>query len=491
MNLFKLKVFVILPVLLCILAIPAQAEIVTIWGEGKHIMGDNDTKDDARKLALLRAKTMCLEKAGTYLESETIVKDLQLAKDEIKAYTAGIVRIKVVDEQVALIGESPCVTVKVKADIDTSQLDERIKRLRKDEKILDDYKRIQAENERLTKQLAELQKQLEQAKDEEQIEEIKVARKDAFDRLRAVDWFFKAVDEATSSNPNWDLVIEWNKRAIELKPDVPAAHCHLGIAYGEKGLYDKEIASYKKAIKLKPDYADAYGLLGFAYWNKGLHDKAIVSYKKAVELKPDDWVTYNNLGIAYADKGLYNKAIVSCQKAVKLKPDLAEAHGSLGAAYAGKGLYDKAIASLKMALELKPDMVEAHYILGFAYGKKGLYDKEIASYKKAIELKPEYAEAHCNLGAAYEKKGLYDKAIASCKEAIQLDPDDAVAYNNLGVLYAKKGLKYVAADYFYKAGLLFLEQGNRENALRAYDVMKRRMPNHELTSKLHRKLYPE
>jgi len=44
MNLFKLKVFVILSTLLCILAIPAQAEIVTIWGEGRHIMGDNDTK---------------------------------------------------------------------------------------------------------------------------------------------------------------------------------------------------------------------------------------------------------------------------------------------------------------------------------------------------------------------------------------------------------------------------------------------------------------
>ena len=97
MNAIKMKVLAVLSILAFMFAIPAQAEIVTIWGEGKHVIGDNDTKDDARKLAMLRAKTMCLEKAGTYLERETIVKDLQLAKHEIKAYTAGIVRIRVVD----------------------------------------------------------------------------------------------------------------------------------------------------------------------------------------------------------------------------------------------------------------------------------------------------------------------------------------------------------------------------------------------------------
>jgi len=88
MNAIKLYVLAMLSILVFIFAMPAQAEIVTIWGEGKHIMGDNDTEEDARKLALLRAKTMCLEKAGTYLEMETVIKNLQLAKDKIKVYTS-------------------------------------------------------------------------------------------------------------------------------------------------------------------------------------------------------------------------------------------------------------------------------------------------------------------------------------------------------------------------------------------------------------------
>jgi len=427
---FNSQLFVLIRYLITLLVIllwlpsTLQAEIVTIWGEGKHIMGDNDTKDDARKLALLRAKTMCLEKAGTYLESETTVKDLKLAKDEIKAYTAGIVKIKVVDEQVSLIGESPCVRVKVKADIDTSQLEERIKQLRKDERILDDYKKIQAENKRLTKQVAELQKQLGQAKGKEQIDKIKAARKYAFDGLTAVDWFNKALDEATSSHPNWDLVIKWNKKAIEIEPDLVEAHYNLGTAYYSKGLYDKAILNSKRAIELKPNYAEAHYNLGAACFKKGLVDEAIASYKKAIELKPDFAQAYCNLGAAYYSKGLYDKAIVSYKKAINLKPNYAEAHGNLG----------------------------------IAYGKKELYDEAIASFKKAIEIEPDLADAHCNLGMTY---------------------------------FFGKGLKYSAANHYYKAGLLYLERGNKEGALMAYDFLRECMPNSELTSKLHRKLYPK
>jgi len=466
-----------------------QAEIVTIWGEGKHIMGDNDTKDDARKLALLSAKRMCLEKAGTYLESETIIKDLQLAKDEIKAYTAGIVKVDVVDEQVSLIGESPCVTVKVKADIDTSQLEERIEQLRKDEKILDDYKKMQADVERLTKQVDELQKQLEQAKGKEQIDKIRIARKDVFDGLTAVDWYNKALDELYSSHPNWDLVIKWSEKAIEIDTNYADAYTALGIGYAKKGLVDKAIASYKKAIELDPTHAKAYCNLGFAYGNKGLYDKEIASYKKAIVLDPHDATAHYNLGIAYGEKGLFDKAIASFKKAIEIKPDYAEAHYDLGLAYGKKGLFDKEIAGYKKAIEIKPDLTEAHYNLGIAYGEKGLYDKAIMSFKDVLELKPDDAKAHHNLGRTYGEKGLFDQAIVSCKRAIELKPDYPEAHCLLGIAYAD--IKYVAADYLYKAGLLFLGQGSREDALRVYGYMRQFTPNSELTSKLHRKLYPE
>jgi outer membrane protein assembly factor BamD (BamD/ComL family) len=148
-----------------------------------------------------------------------------------------------------------------------------------------------------------------------------------------------------------------------------------------------------------------------------------------------------------------------------------------GDAYVKEGLYDKAIASYKKAIELNPDSARAHCQLGYAYVKTGLVDRAIESYNKA--------------GYAYVKHGLYDKAITSYKKAIELNPDEVNALIELGFVYYGKGLKHTATDYLYKGALLSLEKGNREGALKIYDFLAEYVPNSELTSKLHRKLYPE
>ena len=75
------------------LEIPALAEIHTITAGGEYRMGDNDTRTDAKRLALLDAKRLALEQAGIYIEGVTEVKNFDLAKEEMRAYTAGIVEV--------------------------------------------------------------------------------------------------------------------------------------------------------------------------------------------------------------------------------------------------------------------------------------------------------------------------------------------------------------------------------------------------------------
>ena len=43
------------------------------------------------------------------------------------------------------------------------------------------------------------------------------------------------------------------------------AYYNRGIAYGDKGEYDKAIEDYSKAIELNPEYAEAYNNRGNAY----------------------------------------------------------------------------------------------------------------------------------------------------------------------------------------------------------------------------------
>jgi len=72
----------------------AFAEVKTITATGEYRMGDNDTRTDGKRLALLDAKRLALEQAGIYLESVTEVKNLQVSHDELRrAYTAGIIEV--------------------------------------------------------------------------------------------------------------------------------------------------------------------------------------------------------------------------------------------------------------------------------------------------------------------------------------------------------------------------------------------------------------
>ena len=266
-------------------------------------------------------------------------------------------------------------------------------------------------------------------------------------------------------------------------------HFDLGFEYGDSQKWDEAIEEYKLAIKYKPDFVVAHYNLGNAYGIKGLIDKAIEEYKLAIKYKPDDAEAHYLLGFTYRFKVLTDKAIKEFKLAIKYKPDFADAHYNLGIMYGNKGLTDKAIDEYKLAIKYKPNYAEAHYLLGSAYRSKGLADKAIEEYKLAIKYKPNYAEAHLNLGIVYVSKDLTDKAIDKFKLAIKYKLNYADAHYELGVSYGIKDRTTTSADYFYRAGLLYLQQNNRESVLRTIDAMKDYAPNSPLISLLTEKLY--
>jgi len=107
-------------------AIGATKEVITT---GKYVMGDLDTKTKAKKFALLDAKKMAMEKAGTYLRSFSEVDGLHLTKDEVLSLAAGTMSVEILEETWEMQGQNPVVTITIKAKIDTSDLDKEIEAL--------------------------------------------------------------------------------------------------------------------------------------------------------------------------------------------------------------------------------------------------------------------------------------------------------------------------------------------------------------------------
>lgn len=151
--------------LLAALAVESRAAIKEIEAKGRYHLGDNDSKLVGHRLALLEAKRNALEKAGTYVQSITEVKDYQLTRDEIRTYSAGILQVEETKEpEWVMVGRNLEVTVYVKARVDDQDMARKIGALRDDKdatRELKDARKKVVENER---KIAQLNQQLKKTK---------------------------------------------------------------------------------------------------------------------------------------------------------------------------------------------------------------------------------------------------------------------------------------------------------------------------------------
>lgn len=136
------------------------AKIEIIFSDHKYVMGDNDSKNDARRMCFLEAKRKVLEKAGTYIESHTQVKNYQLTKDEINSYAAVLLKVETVKEKWQLVGENMAIFMTVEAEVDTSSIEKQLAKIKKDMFVQKKIKNQQIQLQKLEKIVINLQKQL-------------------------------------------------------------------------------------------------------------------------------------------------------------------------------------------------------------------------------------------------------------------------------------------------------------------------------------------
>src|SRR6476646_547166 len=98
------------------------AEIRVVTAQGEYRMGDRDTREDAIRLATEAAKRSALEQVAVYLESITIMDGLDVTKDEIRTYTAGLVLVLEQDTNTSLDGDTIVVRTDLVAQIDTKEV---------------------------------------------------------------------------------------------------------------------------------------------------------------------------------------------------------------------------------------------------------------------------------------------------------------------------------------------------------------------------------
>ena len=268
---------------------PADAELRTITATGEYRMGDNDTRTDAKRLALMDAKRLALEQAGTYLESVSEVKNLQVSRDEIRTYAAGIVEVKEQAASSKMEGETTVVHVDVTVQIDTAVVARQIDALRKNEHAKEELQQARAEAERLKQEVEAKGRELAALKSKAGAEPLLKEREQVFAKLDAQDLVVRAWRPIGSrggfgegeSLPAQDqasakaMILQ----AITLDPANARAHLTLGHLLQEEGNFKGAAREFREALRLNPDLARAHAGLGRALLADGRRDDAAREFR--------------------------------------------------------------------------------------------------------------------------------------------------------------------------------------------------------------------
>ena len=202
---------------------PCRATVKEIEATGRYHLGDNDSRTDGHRLALLDAKRNALEKAGTYVQSITEVKDFQLTRDDIKTYTAGIVAVEEEgDPKWEMIGETLRCTVTVKARVDDAGVTNKIASLRKDKEATQELRDARKHTEENERKVADLNKQLKKAKKgSPAAKRAKESRDNALAGIDSATLKAQAIGMKNFSQAEWLQVRDYVNRNVDLHGCMP------------------------------------------------------------------------------------------------------------------------------------------------------------------------------------------------------------------------------------------------------------------------------
>jgi tetratricopeptide (TPR) repeat protein len=136
-------------------------------------------------------------------------------------------------------------------------------------------------------------------------------------------------------------------RALELDPDLGAAHASLGHIRTQFELdWLGAEQAYRRAIELDPYYAPAWQWRGILLGLTGRFDQAIESMRQAQALDPVTPAYSALVGMLMMYDRRYDDAIEQLTRTLEMNPELPTARVYLAATFLRTGRYDEALAQL-------------------------------------------------------------------------------------------------------------------------------------------------
>lgn len=356
----------------------ALAEIKTFEKEYTYQASDFDSKMSSRAIALEQIKRLLLEEFGTYLISETDVKNFQLTKDKITVLTAGIVQTGILAEK----WDGKTYYLKARIAADPQDVAKLIIELRENSQKNRELEEMNQKVDETLKRIKKLQDELATGQ-----------------RLEGKqNEYFKAVDEL-----KWK---EWIDK---------------GTAYMNAEQLENALIAFNKAAELNPNNPWAYIDKGWALNSLGDYYQALKELNRAAYIDPQNPYIYVNRGASYIFLGNYQQGLLDADKATSLDASITWAYIIRGWAYVGLGSFTQAITELNKAAQMEPKIPYIYSTRAWAHNGLGNKRQAAEDLDKSLILAPNNSMMHWNAAMYYALSGEKNKSLTELEKAIRIN----------------------------------------------------------------------
>ncbi len=285
-------------------------EVDTIVAEGRYIMGDRDSRQDAKEYALLDAKKKVMEQAGTFLRSSTTVQNYQMSEQEIQAYTAGLIRTEILEEHFEPLGETMAAVVKIRAVVDPREVEALARNMEQEGEKADDISQLQGEYHQLALRLDSLKSESGGRPGSRGAD-----YQTTFRKLHELDLLTRMAMEARRRNPDIKYLQSLIAQYQRLHPNFKFVKGYLGIAYFKHHQPGKAIHQLKEALPTTPGKMRH----GMKKLRKKTTDR--MSGETKLRFRKEAALFHYYLARSYRQQGNRRQALKHLQQAKRLNPN--------------------------------------------------------------------------------------------------------------------------------------------------------------------------
>ena len=184
---------------------------------------------------------------------------------------------------------------------------------------------------------------------------------------------------------DWAAAEKQLRRALELNPNLPAAH--LGYAHYYLGVekYAEAVAASKRSRELDPLNLRLNVLEGSFLIYAGQTDEALFRLRKTFELDENYWFAHMFASSAYIEKGMFADATAEARKARELSGASSFPTTLLGYALAKSGKQAEAENELQDLLKQSKERYISPYHIAMIYHGLGRRDDTLAWLEKGYQ----------------------------------------------------------------------------------------------------------